>query len=567
MITTILRLEFEHIFPEEEAKPLIEYLKLISPKMLLETIGFCNTTPMPNFDNINSNLNIRNDIIQRVINYCSKKKIVEKPIIISREASLKFAEYILSNKEILINNPSTISFNCDTEETYILKSFLVINKEVNKRLNYSITETDDVEKVAEILISMSFPVADLGSFDTNDNNLEFLKLFYVSTIRLELLIDFLKSNPALKYLEESLFNYFKLENSNQLIIEVKKLFLQLLQVKTENKFKLFVEEQRLRSFLDSLVSNEISEDEDFTNLRNYPLYKLDDKIYSIIDYFFVVDKFVKSVKFSLKETYNAKHNLQSSSGNFFNFYNTSFSEEYLMKSILDKIYSKKYLVKKEIKSDKKNEPDYYVRHNNRIYLFENKDVLISKKVKSSDNIEPILNTLKEKFLESNGTPVGIGQLITSIRLIVENCFQFDGYVNQKKNFTIYPILVVSDRIFAIPGINYILNKWYLNGVTTALKDKYNPNFIKNLTVIDIDTLIFWLPYIENDDAKFRGIIDSHLLKMSTYKKPKGTNALELYNSNNKNIQEQLSPINYRLRGNAFPFDKHIISKFRDVLSQ
>ena len=65
------------------------------------------------------------------------------------------------------------------------------------------------KKVAEILISMSFPVADLGSFDTNDNNLEFLKLFYVSTIRLELLIDFLKSNPALKYLEESLFNYFK----------------------------------------------------------------------------------------------------------------------------------------------------------------------------------------------------------------------------------------------------------------------------------------------------------------------------------------------------------------------
>jgi hypothetical protein len=567
MITTILRLEFKHVFPEEKEKPLIEYLKLISPEMLLSIIGFSNTTPMPNFDNINSNHSIQKDIIQRVKNYCTKERIVEKPIVISREASLKLAEYILSNKQTLINNALTKSFDHDTEETSILKSFLVINKEVNSRKQYSISENDVVEKVAEILISISFPIADLGSLNSHDNDLEFLKLFYAATIRLELLIGFLQSNSEYSYLEESLFNYFKLENSNQLIIEVKKLFLHLLQVKTENKFKLFVEDERLRSFLDSLVSNEISEDEDFTNLRNYPLYKLDEKTYSIIDYFFVPDKFIKSVKFSLKKTYDAKHNLSSKSGDFFNFYNTKYSEECLMKSILDKIYSKKYLIKKQTKNDKKNEPDYYVRHNNRIYLFENKDVLISKKVKSSDDVETILNTLKERFLEADGKPVGIGQLITSIRLIVENDFQFDEYVNQKKNLTIYPILLVSDRIFAIPGMNYILNKWYINGVTTALKDKFNKNFIKNLTVIDIDTLIFWLPYLENDDVKFRGIIDSHLLKMSTQKKPYGNNAIELNKSHNKNILEQISPINYRLRGNEFPFEKHIVSKFKDVLTQ
>ena len=58
------------------------------------------------------------------------------------------------------------------------------------------------------------------------------------------------------------------------------------------------------------------------------------------------------------------------------------------------------------------------------------------------------------------------------------------YVNSKKNLTIYPILLVSDRIFEILGLNYILNKWYLDKIKEKLKNKYNSNFIKNLVIIE-----------------------------------------------------------------------------------
>ena len=66
-----------------------------------------------------------------------------------------------------------------------------------------------------------------------------------------------------------------------------------------------------------------------------------------------------------------------------------------MKNLLEDIFEKKYYKKKlQRKNELDGEPDYYVRHNNTIFLFENKDVLIAKAVKSSANIEVYVFKLK-----------------------------------------------------------------------------------------------------------------------------------------------------------------------------
>ncbi|WP_035667079.1 hypothetical protein [Flavobacterium sp. KJJ] len=565
MIRTIIRLEFGMVFPDEKQKEIIEYLKLISPESLLNIIGFSNSFPQPNYDNINSNIDIRNDIINRVHSYCENNKIKIKPCVISREGSLKLAEKILANRDLLIENVKNKIVDIDSDEINLLKSFLIINEQVNKRENFSMSKDDNIEKFSEMLITMSFSNADLGVFEGND--VELVKLIVSTLKRFELLIDFLKSDKDYEYLEISLFKYFNLENSEELINETKMLLLQLLRIKTEkNGFKFKVEDEKSKLFLNSLVSNEITEDKDFLNLRNHPLYKIDDETYSIIDYFFVVDKFYKSVRFVLKDSFNKKHDLPSNDRTFFSFYNTKFSEEYLMKHILDRVFSKKYLTKKEVKETTDNEPDYYVRHNNQVFLFENKDVLIAKEVKSSGNIETILKTFKEKFLEQKKKPIGIGQLVTTINHIVENEFKYDDYVNSKKNLTIYPILLVNDRIFEILGLNYIMNNWYLSKIKEKLRDKYNPNFIKNLIIIDIDTLIYWLPYLENNECNFKSIIDKHLSKMNNLKKPNGKTQLEIEDSVNRNIREKLSPISYRLTGYEFPSET-LIEIFKDILTE
>ena len=62
---------------------------------------------------------------------------------------------------------------------------------------------------------------------------------------------------------------------------------------------------------------------------------MDKETYTIINAFFVLDKFTKSIKFLLKDCFNKKHNLNAKDRTFFNFYNKDFSENYLMKNVLN----------------------------------------------------------------------------------------------------------------------------------------------------------------------------------------------------------------------------------------
>lgn len=561
MMNTILRLEFEHVFPDEVEKDIIEYLKNISAFTLLNIIGFSNTHPQPNFDNFASNLDIRKDIIDRVIKYSRENNIEEKPRLVSREGSLRLAEIILSNRKELIEENK--NDDRDTDEINIFKAFLVINKEVNSKQKLIASE-DNFEKLVDMCIAMTFSTSDFGIFENND--LEFGKLVYATIIRFEFLVEFLQSKVEYNYLEKDFYTYFAQKNSKEVSKQMKYLFGKLFELKMKNGFKFQVEDEDSLSFLNSIASNEIIEDEDFTNLRNYPIYKINENTFSIIDFFFVVDKFYKSVKFILKTSFHKHNNLPAKDRTFFEFFNTKFSEDFLMKRTLDKIFNKPYFIKKSIQENTGNEPDYYVRHNKKVFLFENKDVLIAKKIKSSGDIDKINGVLKSKFLEVNNKPIGVGQLVTSIVQIVENNFKFDDYVNSQKNITIYPILLINDRIFEILGVNYRLNQWYLKLVREKLGDKYNPNFIKPLTVIDIDTLIFWTPHLTKKDSYLKDIIDDHLRKMSTQKKANHPDARKRKLIANKNLTNQIAPISSRNINYKFP-TKLMIEKFSDVITE
>jgi hypothetical protein len=427
MINTVLRLEFEHVFPDEEEQDILFYLKKISSFTLLNIIGFSNTNPQPNFDNFASNLDVREDIIQRVIRFSKENNIREKPRLVSREASLKLAEIILSNRNELIDENS--NDDRDSDEINLFKAFLIINKQVNSKQNLTASE-DNLEKLVDMSIAMMFSTSDIGIFENND--LEFGKLIYATITRFEYLIEFLQSDDGYNYLVTDLHSYFAQENLEEVSKQMKYLFGKLLELKVKNGFKFRVEDEDSISFLNSLASNKIIEDDDFTNLRNYPIYKLDNNTYSIIDFFFVVDKFYKSVKFILKASFHKHHNLPAKDRTFFEFFNTKFSEDFLMKRVLDGIFNKPYLIKKTVIDNQVNEPDYYVRHNKKIFLFENKDVLIAKDIKSSGDIEKINGVIKSRFFEVNNKPIGVGQLITSIVQIVENKFIFDNYVNNQR---------------------------------------------------------------------------------------------------------------------------------------
>ncbi|MCP1994383.1 hypothetical protein [Flavobacterium sp. HSC-61S13] len=358
---------------------------------------------------------------------------------------------------------------------------------------------------------------------------------------------------------------FNTNNEEDFFREMKYLFGKLLELKTSNNYIFIVEDANSEKFLTSMISDDILLDEDFTYIKIHPLYKIEDHTYSIVNYFYVIDKFYRSSKFQIKEFYEAYSSLKSKYGNFFSFFNKEFSENFLMKKVLDGIFDKPYFIKKT-ESDKElsGEPDYYLRHNNNIFVFENKDVLIAKDVKASADIEKINETLKIKFLGDENHKVGIGQLINTIEEILEKKFRFDSYVNLKNNLKIYPILLVHDRIFQTLGINYRLNSWYLESLEERLSRKFNLSNIKSLTIIDIDTIILWSPYIKEKDKRFKDIIDSHLNKLNSKVKINTSNYQYGMEIANKRLTDKITPIAYRYIPYNLPTEL-FIDKFRDVL--
>lgn len=542
-----IRLEFNHLFRDEKKEQALVYLQKLSKKSVEEIVGFFTTHTLPDYHNFFSNPVLQEDINKRIFNYVYDNKIKGNVNLVSREGSLHLAEIIFSNKENLIDNNNNPE-DRDTEELCLFKAFLVINESINKSNNLTVESTEDnIQKIAEIFVALKFPSADLGVFE--DVGFELLKLGYATSFRFEKLLEFLSSKEELSYLLDDICSYFNQDNIEKLKKQVDYLIVQILRFRQNNSYKYKVEDEDSSRFLDSLCADEIVEDADFLGLRNHPLYKIDESTYSIIDPFFVLDKFTKSIKFILKESYNRRNGYLESDGRFFSWFNKDFSEEYLMKQLLDGIFAKKYFIKAKSDVGDERKPDYYVRYNNDLYVFEYKDVLFKKEVKISGNIELILDTLRKKLLfdPTDQRAVGIGQLINHIRAINEDKFIYDDKIDLTKKNSVFPVLLLSDRLLEIPGINFILNVWFREN----LQGNLGKLAVKDLCVLDIDTLILLESYLKIKDRNFKDLLTSHINKMNMDYKGYGSTLKEFEENFIRKVSEKLNPFAGRISSNYF----------------
>ena len=116
------------------------------------------------------------------------------------------------------------------------------------------------------------------------------------------------------------------------------------------------------------------------------------------------------------------------------------------------------------------------------------------------------------------------------------------------------------------GLNYVLNQWYLELVKNKLGDRYNPSLIRDLTFIDMDTLIFWLPHLKKKDRNLREIIDIHHKAMKKVPNINTPDRNEGMRRANKSFYARLSPMSNRFPRYKFPINL-LVDKFRDVLPE
>ena len=543
----IYRLQFSDVFPEEEKKDLIDYLKNISKSTLEETISFLNKDDLPDYNDLFSNRTIRNDINGRVENFVRNKKLQIPICVFSTEANLYIFEGIIANRKQLLDE-NTLRRDTDRDELNIFKSILCVNQSLNEK-EEKITlpnESNNMSKIAQVYITLNFSIADLGLYD--DIKKELVNLLYVSFYKLKELINFLEQGKYKNYLD-GIYNNFNVANQKELLTRVAELYVNVAKIVGKNRF-FEVKDNNQQNFLDSLIAKEIKIEDDFVNIRNYPVYKKTDGTYIVLNPFFIMDKFTISLKFFLAKFFG--NNIQ---GDFSNFYNKDFSEKFLMYNLFDSIFDYKYFVKKKTlgEEEAKDEPDYYFRYNNKIFIFEYKDILINKNVKVSRDIEIILSELKKKLLQNKTSDKGIGQLVKHINNIDNNEFPFDDGIKTNKSLKIYPILVLSDRKLEILGINYQFNQWFRD----ELGDLSHKNIkVQDLVVMSLDSFIVFKNKFKQNKENFRKMLDKQITEMKVGVKYRNIFEIE------KKIQKKLLPFSARFINEGIT-DKDFKEMFRE----
>ena len=293
-----MRLEFNHIF-EEECKEPLDYLMCVSKNTLNNLIGFFTTEPIPNYDTFFSNPDIKSQIIKKVDKFLHENESYLKPSLITTEGNLLISELIVSNKKKLILN-NTLPKNEDRDELNLFKAFLSINQKLNQRNNlFQGASLDNLEQIAEMLIASKFPSADyaLGG----SSGFKLLKLSYVTSYKFHKLINFLSCKDEYTYLLKALCIRFNQPSIESLIKQVDNILLHVIYFHSKQVYKFFIEEEdeNTKNFLESLRSDNITIVADFLNVREHPLYKIDKNTYSIINPYFIIVKFTRSVSDSL----------------------------------------------------------------------------------------------------------------------------------------------------------------------------------------------------------------------------------------------------------------------------
>lgn len=259
-------------------------------------------------------------------------------------------------------------------------------------------------------------------------------------------------------------------------------------------------------------------DRNLNYLRNHFLIKVVGNTYLILNTNFLVDKFYQGLIFDfwkIVETNrgtNNKGKVIKDFGDFKSLFADKFSETMILYDILYRSFGNlgyKLLNGIELKKlGISAEPDFYIRNNNSIFLFEYKDLILSDDVKSSNDYDFVKSEILKRICkDGDSNRKGGAQLLFNInRILYEHLLDtIDQPVN--KDTIIYPIIVTSDRSFDALGVNMLL----IEEFTNIAKAKYPQlqGVCKLPIIINIDNLFLLMTRINSKELIFENVVNHY----------------------------------------------------------
>lgn len=147
-------------------------------------------------------------------------------------------------------------------------------------------------------------------------------------------------------------------------------------------------------------------------------------------------------------------------------------------------------------------------------LFEAKDILINAKNKDLFNYPQFENDLRKKLYYEKKTEGKIKnkavlQLVNNIQKILKKQLEFD--TNYKINSVkIYPIIIIYHRQLDVPAVNKLVNQWFYEEVSKLELPSNIRNNIAPITIINIDTFIFFQDLFSDKKIKLDDLINEYV---------------------------------------------------------
>ena len=257
----------------------------------------------------------------------------------------------------------------------------------------------------------------------------------------------------------------------------------------------------------STTLNDYTSDYDFIELRNHPLYQWNENKFLILSNLFLTEKLYQSIYFDFNYI---NDNLSSDRiSEFKSKIGIEFSERTLLYEVLNRLFRDNIVKKTGEEIDHivgDGGCDYYARSGSKVYLFECKDVLMPKNVKTSYDAMRIMDFLYTRLVQSKGDKKAVNQLLQNIKFIRDN--KLEPHRTDGTKLTIYPIIVTHHKVFDTPAINYFTNYWFQQN----LKDLeiVNKDRVKPVVVINIDTLIMMKDLCRQKSIVFKDLLDEYI---------------------------------------------------------
>jgi hypothetical protein len=383
----------------------------------------------------------------------------EQILVFSTHSVLTMITHLLA-----IGGIQLISPNSSAEESMMSveekRQVLIANLVANEYVNKPALVSEGINDYVELICAHFWP--NLINTHEHRNRTNFMVEVYKS-------LDFLDYVSAHPHLEKELAAYFKIDKPGELANFCKGVIYPYVidGMNKKNASMNYAWELDITTnpvlakyCLNAMTVNVNPTDEtDFNTLRTFPIIKLSDTKYKVSNWNFILNKLTTGLLFDLYYRTGVQKQYEpeplpegeSKFGDFKTVISSNYAENFFQRLFFEVITNENDI--RTIAEDENKNQDFYVRRGNKIILIEFKDALM----KRFDTYEKIKKQIDGKLNQPNK---GTGQLKKLLDKLESNIGLFEPKDSQTlvpDDIIIYPVIVVTEQLFTIPGAVQYLN--------------------------------------------------------------------------------------------------------------